>query len=423
MSRLKWIESLSRGHIEEHIQTLSLTNGYNDKYTGSGELNWTITDGAHLRAITDGAWTVAKSNFISRGRPGQLIPKKEFYTLNGTTVDKWSIHADWISQSNITSFLSHGTTLWDTPISKFEISNELEKVDKNKSSGVAFIQQTNGLEWVRESEIEDRNPRFGGTSSQKDWLEIELADCIIGIRRQAENSAILRIDSLDSEWKPFPEILEAAILATSFVAGQNLVTIGYDYRDSQGHHLGCCRQAQQKKNRISPPLGRGIAGFVSTYEGLIGLAIQFFLTSLGDEIANHLYQCWSSLDNPITIQAIVVCTSIEGVFKRIAETEKQISVTGILKKLSEQNLLQIGEPEVNAWKQIRHHVAHGNLLWHSKNESEKQGILDNFEILKNLLNMLVLQCIGYNGRFFHYGEHELRDFAPCEMNELKASIS
>ena len=114
-------------------------------------------------------------------------------------------------------------------------------------------------------------------------------------------------------------VCTAVARAFGFVLGRRCVIRGHEeINESRETRRLDTRYPKTTTNSLLQPLGCQLE-FMQNVERLLGLAIDFFLTELGERVAPYLYLCWDTADNSHLTQLAISSICVEGLLRVAAE--------------------------------------------------------------------------------------------------------
>jgi hypothetical protein len=93
----------------------------------------------------------------------------------------------------------------------------------------------------------------------------------------------------------------------------------------------------------------------------------------------------------------------------------------ILLDWHKRGVLGVSDKDAKAWGDIRNPAAHGRSSDKMPTPDELQENLHGLHRVANLVNKLVLQAMGYKGKFLDYSDWETRDFPLAGPSDLFAA--
>lgn len=298
-------------------------------------------------------------------------------------------------------------------------------------------------EWVRMTETEVRNEVFGHRLSRRDWLTTNCSVGRVSARQSSDDWFEVRV--LPREGEPMCEaftVCTAVARAFGFVLGRRCVIRGHEeINESRETRRLDTRYPKTTRNSLLQPLGWQLE-FMQNVERLLGLAIDFFLTDLGERVAPYLYLCWDTADNSHLTRLAISSICVEGLLRVAAETmgptQPQVDpadltafqawlstrpagfsqqflnrlngMTGMLRNLSvneifrdwvARGVLGVTREDSQAWSDTRNPFAHGRIAA-AENHEDLQTRVFRHDRIQNLINKIFLQLMGYTGVYIDY---------------------
>lgn len=444
-----WLTIVEKGNFSWPLTELRLKRTDGIVFEGSGHLTWDTERGVRLQANTAGAEHLRGSFGEVPFRIGQVIPATAYLRLEARTQDGWDVHVERISSGwghHLHWASEH--VVWDIKEGVSSIVEFSRTNDSPNEVRTSMLLETVHLSlWPRQSQFIDENPRLGRRSSRADWLEVDTSiGKLIARQRQNELAEAHLVLGDSSEINHF-DAANAVGLAFGFLLGHTVNVIGRESHLSNETRRVLNPIAPTIKRACSPPLGYGPDLF-EFVEPLLCKAMDFFVSKRGREIGNSLYACWDSADNNFTIRALVRCAVLEELIRIISDKSETISgiddgeierllgvlkdgdygkrfierlkgflgqlkypsAKNVLKEWVEDGVLEIGHDDIKAWGDLRNATAHGKLIVTGEEREKLQQYVDASHRVENLINKLVLQSMGYEGKFFDFARGISRTF-------------
>ena len=300
-------------------------------------------------------------------------------------------------------------------------------------------------QWVRMTETEVRNEIFGHRSSCLDWMTTTCRIGHVSARKRSDDWFEVRV--LPPEGEPMREastVCLAVARAFGFVLGRRCVVRGHEeINETRETRRLDTRYPQTTRNTLLQPLGRQLE-FMQNVERLLGLAIDFFLTELGERVVPYLHLCWDTADNSHPTQLAMSSICVEGLIRVAAETMgptqpqvdpadlaafqewrrtappgfsqqflnrlngsvgmfRNLSANEIFRDWMSRGVLGVTREDFQAWSDTRHPSAHGRLAA-AGSQDELQTRVFRHARVRNLLNKILLQLMGYTGVYIDYAQ-------------------
>lgn len=436
-----WLDILQTGKYKISLPKLSVTSDEIETLNGSGHITWNAGAGIRIQAITDGAEILLKLLSGGFGVPGQLISHSKFLSFSGQTNDNWNFTAIPTPRDGFNIHSNLPTVVWDLNTLGFTLQ-------KNSSlptlSSIRILMGPDLRGWARFTATEVSNEVFGGQYHSRDWL---VAECGIGrVAAQRKNNEWfeVRVIPKDVEVHDSRKLCAAISRALGFIIGRRCIIKGYEETDGKTikRHLDI-RRHETSSNSLLQPIGMQLE-YLQNIEKLLGLAIDFFLTEIGEKAAAFLFLCWDTADNSHLTQLAINSICVEGLIRLAAEQygpfEAQVDdsdlaafqkwlatkpadfsqqflsrlggLPGMFKNMSasdifrywiHHNLLNVTREDCNAWSETRNPSAHGRLA-EAANQKELQARVIRQHRVQNLMNKLILQLMGYQGVYIDYSQ-------------------
>lgn len=457
MSDHDWIAVLARGDLALSLPVLSLVQAGSPKFHGSGRLVWNQKSGVKIYAVTDGAEEL-RERFGQGGAPvGKLIPPETYVSATGRTQDGWDVSTIAAPREGYSVSFESPHVLWDMTSGGLTMTRPLPaRATQHRRMVRALLEPSPGS-WPRTTTTVVHNEFFGGTSSQADWLQAttrlgsllarERSDRLFEVRLLLENNA--------PPEDPF-EIIHAVAQAFSFILGRRIWVYGLEDITADSERRELYRHRTSSDNSLRPPLGKN-GTYLENVEGLLGKAVDFFLTAQGREVAEYLELCWDTTDNDFTTSITVVAITLESLLRmgtkshpiddpgytpedrhallswidaRVGLRTKRFleRVRGFVNNLGHPRpidvlwswhragVLSITPEDIKAWEKSRNPAAHGALAGNRPTREELQQRFDRYIRVQNLINRTSLHLIGYRGLYVDYSQPGWPDaaFPPPE---------
>jgi len=260
---------------------------------------------------------------------------------------------------------------------------------------------------------------------------------------------------LPPEGEPLHEafaVCMAIARAFGFVLGRRCVIRGQEeISEAREIRRLDTRLPQTTVNTLLQPLGCQFE-YMQNVERLLGLAIDFFLTELGERVVRYLYLCWDTADNSQLTRLAMSSICVEGLIRAAAETmgptqpliaqadlgafrdwlkippagfsqaflNRLNGLTGMFSSLSgneifrnwmSRGVLGVTREDFQAWSEMRHPSAHGEFAV-AGSQDELQARVSRHDRVQNLLNKILLQLMGYTGVYIDYSQP---GYTPAEF--------
>ena len=437
-----WLDILLRGTYEVSLPTLNVTSGEIGTLTGSGQISWNADTGIRIQAVTNGGDKLTSLLFGGFGLPGHLIAHSTFLTFSGRTDHAWDFTADQTPRDGHRTHTNLPDVVWDLGTSGLTLRN-VSSVPLGRR--LRILMGPLPPAWVRRTETEVHNEVFGGRSSQCDWLTTTCSIGRVSARQRSDDWFEVRVEP--NEGAPMREadaVCTAVARAFGFVLGRRCVIRGYEeINENRETRRLSTLYPNTTKNTLLQPLGWQLE-FTQNVERLLGLAINFFLTDVGERVAAYLNLCWDTADNSHLTQLTMSSICVEGLLRVAAETigptQPQVDptdlrtfqawinsqpagisqqflnrlngLTGMFDSLSanemfrdwiSRGVLGTTRDDLDAWRETRNPSAHGRLTA-AGSRKERQARIFRHVRVQNLLNKIVLQLMGYAGTYIDYAQ-------------------
>ncbi len=437
-----WLDILVHGTYEVSLSTLNVASDEVGTLTGSGQFSWNADTGIRIQAVTDGGDTLTRILFGGFETPGQLIAHSTYLTFSGRTQEGWEITADQMPRDGHRTHTNLPDVVWDLGTSGITLRRE-SSVSRGRS--LRILMGPLPAAWVRLTVSEVRNEVFGHRTLRRDWLTTTCSIGRVSARQRSDEWFEVRVHPPEGE--PMREaftVCRAVARAFGFVLGRRCVIRGHEEinETAETRRLDT-RYLRTTMNTLLQPLGWQLE-FMQNVERLLGLAIDFFLTELGERVASFLHVCWDAADNAHQTQLAVDSICVEGLLRVAAgtmgPTQPQIDpadltafrawlateppgfspqflnrlngLIGMFNNLSandifrdwiSRGLVGVTMEDLQAWSEMRNPSVHGRLS-DAGSRDELQTRVVRHARVQNLLNKIILQLMGYTGMYIDYAQ-------------------
>lgn len=433
-----WPATLLNGTCSITLPDLNIRQNGEIRHRGSGILHWQKGGKILVEAVTDGG--PLKLDGAVRGRPGDLVPREEFASVEGTTLDGWDVSTiplplDGREGSNISphfawKFETFGLQMTKTRVLQSEpmltaiLGPAFDRGTRYTETSVQNFRTTHprSLNWVQ---VETQFGTMHALRHSEDWFEVEIFP-----------------SSEAGEFNP-AHFLKGVATAFSFVIGKRVQVLGHEF----DQYPLCTRTLRVQMNptprrHLLKPFMHQLE--LTQLERCLEKAIRYFMTEEGDKAAGHFHLCWDTADNDILTKTLCHSVAIEGLVRLAASKGAEINgtlepkiacvtkflndqqtelgkqfvnrLTGCmsafkharpvesLNKWLEAGLLNVQKEDISAWKQLRNAIAHASADGFPKERSEKQDFLRKLQRVQSLMNRIILQLIGFDGEYTDYNQ-------------------
>ena len=308
--------------------------------------------------------------------------------------------------------------------------------------------------WPKPSTITDDNPiAYYQKHGRLDWLDAMVGATKFVARKCDDTTVKVRIYPIAPEQH---DVVDAIRLAFSFLTGRKVGILASESRNGTGTTLRICRATRPTTNEFFSPLADGVGGRGDAIP-LLSQAVGFFMSQEGAKVASLLSRCWDTVDNSLTTQSAIVGATVEGIINVLKgkaarpgslisdQQEKELygflrcrnypdafikrlegslsmmrhpSTKHILLDWHKRGVLGVSDKDAKAWGDIRNPAAHGRSSEKVPTPDELQEHLHGLHRVGNLVNKLVLQAMGYKGKFLDYSDWSIRDFPLVDPSAL-----
>jgi len=445
-----WLDILLRGTYEVSLPTLTVTSDEIGTLTGSGQISWNAESGIRIQAVTTGGETLTRLLFGGFGTPGNLIAHSTYITFSGRTSHAWDLTADQVPRDGHRTHTNLPDVVWDLGTPGLTLQHQSSV---SLGRGLRILMGPLPPAWVRMTETEVRNEVFGGRSTSRDWLTTTCSLGRVSARRRSDDWFEVRVQPNEGDPRRDPyAVCTAVARAFGFVMGRRCVIRGHqEFNDNTEIHRLDTRYPETTRNTLLQPLGWQLE-FMQNVEHLLGLAIDFFLTPLGERVVPYLYLCWDAADNSHLTQLAISSICLEGLLRVAAETIgptqpqvdpadlaafqawlgttpagfspqflsrlngtagmfSNLSVNEIFRDWVARGVLGVTVQDSQAWSNTRNPFAHGRIAA-AGNQGELQTRVSRHTRIQNLQNRIFLQLMGYTGVYVDYAQP---GFLPAEF--------
>ena len=447
-----WLDILERGTYETSVPALTVTSGEIGTLMGSGQFSWNAGSGIRIQAATDGGDTLTRLLCGGFGMPGRLISHSRYQTFSGRTHDDWELTADPMPRDGHSTHSNLPDVTWDLGTIGLTLRHETTLQTRRV---LRILMGPVPPGWTRWTESEVRNDVFGGKLNTRDWLVAECGIGRVAARRRSDEWFEVRVLPRDGE--PMCEaftVCTAVARAFGFVLGRRCVIRGHEeINENKETRRLDTRYPETTRNTLLQPVGTQIE-FLQNVERLLGLAVDFFMTELGERVVPYLYLCWDTADNSHLTQLAMSSICVEGLLRVASETLgptqpqvnpadlsafqawlsttpagfseqflnrlsgltamfRNLSVNEIFRDWVSRGILGTTKEDSQAWSETRNPFAHGQLSV-AESQGELQTRVFRQTRIQNTLNRIFLQLMGYAGVYIDYAQPGFRPAKfPC----------
>jgi hypothetical protein len=437
-----WLDILLRGRYEVSLPNLTVSSSQIGALNGSGQIGWNPEEGIRIQAVTNGRDIFMSSLGRDICPPGHLIPHSTFHTFSGQTQDGWELTADKVSPGGNRIHSNNPSVVWDRKTPGITL---LKDRTAGEGRSLRILMGPPPPQWVRMTKTEVHNSVFGTGSSRRDWLT---TTCKIGVISARERSdewfEVMVLPNENEPIRPTNEVCTAVARAFGFIFGRRFVIRGHEDINENGKTRRLDTQfTETTTNTLLLPLGTYLE-FMVNGERLLGLAIDFFLTELGQRVAHYLYLCWDTADNSHVTRLTTSSICLEGLMREAAKSMgptkphvdhadlnafrtwrssqpdglsqqflnrlnglvssfSSLTAKDIFRDWINRQVLEVTKDDLNSWDKIRNPSAHGQMAA-SGSRDELQTRVSHHTRIQNLQNKIVLQLMGYTGTFVDYAQ-------------------
>jgi hypothetical protein len=436
-----WLDTLLGGSLELGLPRMTISQGNTRRFVGHGRVSWRADAPIRVVGVTDGTdhlWAQLGRSPL----PGRLIPLETYIVATGDTQRGWRAETVAVPMDGTSINSDSPDVEWDFTTRGLTLSRDGETWREGRT--IRAILGPPPDTWIRATETVVHNELFPNRLSSLDWLVAQTRVGPVAARRRTEDwfevKAIADNAGASSDvWA----IVHAAASAFAFAFGRRVVPRGYEdvTLNVQTRFLAAFRRRTTAAGLLAP-IGRNIEARAGL-EHLIGRAIDYFLTPVGQRVVHHLSLCWDVADNWFSTRQAVVCIGLEGLL-RIASPDPGHGDPGftaadveaarawlrgnagilsprfaarlggllgtlshrrpvdVLRDWAQRGILGVTSADIEAWNETRNAVAHARMVGPAPSRDELQSQTARFDRLQNLMNRIVLQLMGYDGPYVDY---------------------
>jgi hypothetical protein len=307
----EWIETLLSGKLEIEVPSFQLSQKGREPLRGSGRVSWDGGRALRVQASTDGAEAVMGQFGREWTAPGTLIPHSVFVTASGKTQDGCQIEMAPVVLDGFRIHNDSPTVVWDYPTPSLTLSREVN--DSEETRRIHALLGPSPEHWPRVTETTITNDCFGMRRlTSSDCLLSEAVLGRIAARRRSDRWFEVLIAPAKTADLDAANILFAVSRGFSFVLGRRVLPLGYvEYAEHRVRRRIQLYNREPTKGSVLPPLGPGIEGLWGL-ERLVGNSADFFMSDVGQRVAEHFALCWDAADNSLPTQLALAGICLEG---------------------------------------------------------------------------------------------------------------
>jgi hypothetical protein len=439
-----WIETLLSGQYGLSAPQLHIVQGGTPRFQGSGHISWQSGSDIRITATTDGA-DEFRREFGLAVAPGQLIPLDRYISARGLThygyeFESIPVPSDGSQVSGLPNvswdFRTHGLTL-----------THKEEEHGPETRTIRILLSPPPRLWIRASETGRGNEHFESPGPTLDWMIASTSFGSVAGRQRSDRWFEVKVCIDRAPVRDDPDAILAAVCrGFGFILGRRVINRGYidSSATREIRHLNT-RGREPTRNHIPEPLGNSVTqvAYLRHVESLLGLAVDFFMTELGDVVSPHLALCWDSADNDYRSRQLVVSICLEGLvqvasrrtaapdggyttsdraaldhwlkasqaelsprfYKRVKSFLAALDhrrPKDILWDWVNRGILATSSEDIDAWEKTRHPAAHGQLIQWPTDRVVLQQNATRLNRVYNVINRIVLQLMGFQGSYVDY---------------------
>lgn len=437
-----WLDILLRGTYEVGLPALTVTSEEIGTLRGSGQFSWKADSGIRIQATTAGGELLTRLAFGGYGIPGRLLSHSSYLAFSGQTNDEWRVSADPIPRDGHHTNTNLPDVVWDlnTPGLTFHCEREGQT-----GRGLRILIGPIPPVWVKDTVTEVRNDVFGMELRTRDWLITSCGLGRVAARKRSDEWFEVRVQAQnDGQDFEGSSVCTAVTRAFGFVLGRRCVIRGHE--EINGNKVTRRLDSGYSKttrNALLQPIGRQVE-FGQNVERLLGLAIDFFQTELGERVAPYLYLCWDTADNSHQTRLAISSICTEGLLRVAAQALgpaqptvdqadlaafrawiktspegfsqqflkridgltgafRNLSVNEIFRDWISRGILAVTKEDSDSWSATRNPSVHGQLSPAGCQDEVQTRISQHYRV-QNLMNKILLQLMGYTGEYIDYAQ-------------------
>lgn len=391
------------------------------------------------------------STFVHGLKPGEILKEEEYCNIEALSQRGLKVSIPRVSCSNTKRSMPGFATLTFSP--QEILFQSSFSFDGTASLINGVITPLSDLPSNDVYKISNNNPVFGYEYNGR-WFSMEANEVHFGLMKDDSGICHLAVSTEKETESPLEEVADAFLQALSFRYGKKIEWLAYT-KEANGIKETKLRRYKVESRSFYPPLPLDSDRLRPEVEkaeiDLLRKAAALFLNKDHQSILSSLAMCWDSTTNYFSNQSLIVSISVERLVNKIIELyppddprdeeakfsayKKQIVdvisndqnlkgekycdriVKGInsfsflnteekMKRIKSSSLqVDITSDEINAWKKMRHPLAHGKSDYNYEDKDEVQERLDYLACAVNILNKLILALLKYEGPFRDYSTH------------------
>ncbi|QDU37130.1 hypothetical protein Mal4_14380 [Maioricimonas rarisocia] len=379
--------------------------------------------------------------------------------------------------------IDHDTILSDVVVTFADPAPTLTDDDQSPDTVEALLWPVS-LFWPRESEqhtqMGTRNHRF----SQKCWLEFTSSVGNVFCRRCTDDIAYCRLTLNDGPEAAIAPVAQAFSFLMGHVVVPIAI---FELRrpEKKSHQpkkelLRLRRHAVRRKSRtfaapFGRPRGSSSEKLSNEQEKLLTHATDYFTTPAGRDAVDALHLCWDTADADVDVSTLITCTAVEVFATKVLNKNNRLlspsvannhdeivaalhaikdlrsqdgtlpgfsqdlteRISNVLIRWKEQDAVPVARildylrknhghlvaaSEVKAWERLRNPTAHGQSIWQGET-IDKNVALKRIRRVETMLIKLLLNEMGYCGRYFDTVDFENRQLAPVNLSDPEGTVS
>jgi len=384
-----------------------------------------------LIAKTNGRDEIAKE-FIHNGghtdlsQQGKLANSSQLWTITGKTPDGWNLCFNLFDYGQLYEWRSDQPEInWCFPLSTITMCREPEILHTAGYLKAIFSHhgELDKLFWQNLRRVDTDIGKFVITIKQDNLLVVEAYELI---------------EALNIE-----KLVIALGFTLSFAHGHRVLPVFYDAGINKVEQRRWSGRATPNKNSLVSPFYQHMREPLwNQREPFLTKSVPFFMSDKGQTVGTYLNLCWDTLDNTISIQAVVIGLVVEGLIRTLRKTinikqyDAEINKLNMLLNASEnqfskdfrqrvigfldsslpherpkdimidwikRGILGIEDKDFAAWSDLRNPTSHASLV-NTFDKNKLQKHIDARHLCINLINKLTLQAMEFVGDFIDYSK-------------------
>jgi hypothetical protein len=386
--------------------------------------------------------------FGLRLKPGEILREEEYCKIEAISQRGLKVSIPRVSYPNTEQSIPGFAKLTFFPHEVLFRSSF--PLDSTKSLINGVITPLSHLPSNDDYKITNDNPVFGYKYADR-WFNMETNEVHFGLMKDDSGICHLAVWTEKETGSPLEDVADAFLQALSFRYGKKVEWLAYT-KEANGLKETKLKKYKVESRSFYPPLPLDSDKLRPEVEkaeiDLLRKATALFFNKDQRSILSSLAMSWDSTANYFSNQSLIVSISVERLVSKMIElyppedlkqeeekfaaykqrivgvisndqnlkSEKFIDriVKGIdsfsflntqekLNRIKSSSLkMEVTDDEINAWKKMRHPLAHGKSDYNYEDEDELQERMDFLACAANILNKLILALLKYEGPFRDY---------------------